>query len=302
MSSDALGTPDAGEPDRAPSGHELDVEFDRAIAPRAIAPGTYELDVDAGFTVGSKPNGGYLLAAIGRATGVALGEAGCAHRDPLAATAHYLRAPDVGPATIAVEVLRTGRTTSQARATLSQGDRRCVDVTLTMGEIDPAVAPVWSVRPPIDVPPADDCVRVPAASGAFVVATMDRCDLRLSPSSLEWATVAPSGRGELTGWIGFADGRPIDPVGLLFLLDAMPPATIDIARSGWVPTLSLTTYVRAIPAPGLLRVRQAIGVVADGRIDEVCELWDADGHLVAHSSQLAVVRFDDPDALAPPPS
>jgi acyl-coenzyme A thioesterase PaaI-like protein len=275
-------------------------EFDQATAVRpAGAPDTYAFDVDAGFTVGPKPNGGYLLATVARAAGLALGDAGSDHRDALAATAHYLWAPDPGPATIEVEVLRTGRGASQARATIRQDDRRCVDVTLTMGTLTPGEPTTWSSLRPFDVAPLDACLRVPAdpPGGQFKVSIMDRSDLRLDPATVQWAIGSPQGRGELKGWIDFADGRPIDPLALLFFLDALPPATFDIGRSGWVPTLSLTTYLRAAPAPGPLRVRQAAQVVADGRVDEVCELWDAEDRLVGQATQLAAIRFDDPVSL-----
>src|SRR4051812_46762878 len=112
--------------------HEFDAAT--AVTPRSDGSG-YDLEVDGGFTVGPKPNGGYLLAAPAPATGLALGQAGSEHRDPLAATAHYLAAPDLGRAVIEVDVLRTGRSASQARATLWQDDRRCVDVTFTMGTL-----------------------------------------------------------------------------------------------------------------------------------------------------------------------
>jgi hypothetical protein len=296
---DALGTPDADEPDRTLSGHELDFEFDRATATRRVGPGTYELDVDAGFTVGPKPNGGYLLAAVARAAGMALADAGSQHGDALVATAHYLWAPDPGLATIDIEVLRIGRGASQARATISQDGRRCVDVTLTMGTLTPGEPATWSSQRPFDVAPRDACMRMPAdpPGGQFKVSIMDRSDLRLDPTTVQWALGAPQGRGELKGWIDFADGRPVDALGLLFFLDALPPATFDIGRSGWVPTLSLTTYLRAAPAPGPLRVRQAAQVVAGGRVDEVCEIWDGQDRLVGQATQLAAVRFEDPAGL-----
>ena len=48
----------------------------------------------------------------------------------------------------------------------------------------------------------------------------------------------------------FADGRDHDPLSLLFAVDAFPPATFDVVMTGWVPTLNLTAYLRAVPAPG----------------------------------------------------
>ena len=279
-------------------------EFDLATAVRPRPDGTtFDIDIDAGFTVGPKPNGGYLLATAARAVGAALEAAGSPHRDALAASATYLWAPDPGPATVSVEVVRTGRGASQALATITQDGRRCVDITLTLGTLSASGPATWSALPPVDVAPFDQCIRVPAdpPGGAFKVSIMERSDLRLDPSVLGFAAGAPSGRGELKGWISFADDRPADPLSLLFFLDALPPATFDIARSGWVPTLSLTTYLRAAPAPGPLRISQRAQAVHGGRVDEVCEIWDATGTLVGQATQLAAIRFDDDGAVTPFP-
>ncbi|MGN6694267.1 MAG: thioesterase family protein, partial [Aquihabitans sp.] len=197
-----------------------------------------------------------------------------------------------------------GRGASQVRGTLSQDGTRCVDVTLTMGTLpDAGTAPVWSSVQPFEVAPRDQCVRVPAdpPGNKFKVSIMERSDLRLDPSVLSFAAGKPSGRGELKGWISFGDDRPIDPLALLFFLDALPPATFEISLSGWVPTLSLTTYLRATPAPGPLQVRMYVQQVSGGRVDEVCELWDATGNLVGQATQLAAIRFDDPESIAPYP-
>jgi hypothetical protein len=254
--------------------------------------------------VGPKPNGGYLLAVAARAAGEALDQAGSSHRDPLAATAHYLWAPDPGPADVVVEVLRTGRSASQVRTTLTQDGQRCLDATFTIGLLphdeDPAL---WSARPPVELPPIERCVRLPASrEGApFVVSVLDRAHLHVDPACLGFTSGSPSGAGELRGWLSFGDGRPADPLGLLFFLDCFPPATFDIGRSGWVPTLSLSAYLRARPVRGPLRARQAAQMVRDGRVDEVCEIWDAAGRLVGQATQLAGIRFEDPEALVPFP-
>ncbi len=281
-------------------------EFDAATAARRGRDGThFELDVDQRWTVGPKPNGGYLLAAAARAAGTAVVEAGADHPHPLAATAHYLRAPDPGPAEIEVDVLRLGRGASQARATLVQEGRPCVDAVFTLGTIpEPADAPEpwWTGAVPFDVAPFEECVRLPSAppGAEFTVSIMDRSDLRIDPADLGFASGNPSGRAELRGWISFADDRPIDPLSLLFFLDALPPATFELARTGWVPTLSLTAYVRAWPVAGPLRVRQYAQSVDQNRIDEVCELWDGSGRLVGQATQLAGIRIPD-GVTAPPP-
>ena len=277
-------------------------EFDAATAVAVRADGSgFDVTIDPGWTVGPKPNGGYLLAILCRAAGEALAIAGSAHCDPLAATAHYLWAPDPGTAVVSTVVLRIGRGASQVRATLSQDDRACVDATFTMGSLpsDPP-PPWWSARELFDVAPIENCVAIPAAreGSPFVVSIMDRTDLRLDPAVMGFATGRPSGNANLRGWISFADGRPVDPLSLLFLLDAMPPATFDLAPTGWVPTLSLTAYVRARPAPGPLRIRQVAHAIDGGRVDETCEAWDSSGRLVGQATQLAGIRI--PDGVMPP--
>lgn len=284
------------QPDHVPHVRE-GFEFDLATAVVDRGDGrTFDLVVDDGWLVGPKPNGGYLLACLARASGAGLAAVGSPHRDPLAATAHYLWAPDPGPAEVLVEVLRAGRGASQVRATLRQGERACVDAAFTLGTLatDPP-PPWWSDRAVFDVAPYAECVRIPGQrEGApFVVSIMDRTDLRLDPAVLGFAQGRPSGNANLRGWISFADARPVDPLGLLFFLDALPPATFELVQSGWVPTLSLTAYVRARPAPGPLRIRQTAHAIDDHRVDEACEIWDSTDRLVGQATQLAGIRIPE---------
>jgi hypothetical protein len=114
---------------------------------------------------------------------------------------------------------------------------------------------------------------------------------------------APSvdARAELRGWSRFADGREPDALSLLYSNDAIPPATFLIGSTGWVPTLQMSAYVRARPAPGWLGIKMTANLVADGMVDETCVLWDSTGQVVAQATQLARLRFpDDPPRSAPP--
>ena len=105
-----------------------------------------------------------------------------------------------------------------------------------------------------------------------------------------WADGKPSGNMEIRGWCRLRDGTEPDPLVLLQMGDAFPPVTFDLGLFGWVPTIELTTYVRAQPAPGWLACRMSARLLADGWIDEDAELWDSEGHLVAQARQLAGYR------------
>ncbi len=264
---------------------------------------TFDAHVDAQWTVGGRPNGGYLLAMLARTAGTALGEVD--HPHPLAASAHFLAPTVVGPARVTIDRLRTGRTVSQVRAQLAQDSGTCLEALLTMGRLDPAAEPYWSGEPPVPLPAPADCVHVSAQPPGFGfrIDMLDAVELRLDPAVLGFVDGHPDGSGEVRAWLRFADDMPPDPVSLLYVADALLPATFTIHPSGWVPTLELTVYVRGVPAPGPLRVRQRTRLVGGDRrpdgarsapgglVDEVCDIWDSRDRLVAQATQLASVRF-----------
>jgi acyl-Coa thioesterase superfamily protein/acyl-CoA thioesterase superfamily protein len=253
------------------------------------APGRFKADVDPAWTIGGKPNGGYLLAILGRAV-TSVGS----HPHVIAASAHYLAPPDPGAVEVVVEVLRAGRSASQLRARMMQAGAPCVEAlftTSTLGESEP----VWAGgEPACPVAPFDECVRLPGASPTGIrVAIMDVVQVRLDPAVLGFARGEPSGTGELRGWLAMP-GEDFDPLALLYAVDAYPPATFEVAPSGWVPTLELTAYVRALPAPGPVRVLQRAQLIEADRVDEACFVWDSAGRLVAQATQLAGIRLQSP--------
>jgi hypothetical protein len=252
-------------------------------------PGHFAAAVHPEWTIGGKPNGGYLLAMLCRAA-VATGT----HPHVLAASAHYLHSPEPGPVTIDVEVLRAGRSASQLRASMAQDDRPCVEALITTSTVVGAESgPFWTRGTPVLWPAGvEDSVRIPGRTPTGVpVPIMEQVDLRIDPATLGFATGRPSGRGELRGWLALPDGAAFDPVSLVFAVDAFPPATFDIEPTGWVPTLELTVYVRALPAPGPVRVLQRAHLIDGQKVDEACYVWDVTGRLVAHGTQLAGVRL-----------
>ena len=259
-----------------------------AVAVRpAGKPGSFTAQLEPRWGIGDKLNGGYLLAVLAEA---ATAVTGPEQPHPEAVSAHFVAAPEPGPAEVSVRLLRRGRTAAQVHAVLSAGGRRCVEALLTCGRLAPATRPYWSgVRAP-EVPAEADCVPVPPHP-QVPVPLFDTISVRLTPDSVGFAAGRPTGRAELTGWVRIPPDRP-DPAALLLALDALPPATFDLGLvTSWVPTLELTCYLRALPAPGPLLVRQQARLVAAERVDEECDVWDATGALVASAHQLAAIRL-----------
>jgi hypothetical protein len=275
-----------------PSSTVLAVELGKASTVESLGSGRYGATLDPGWVIGTKPHGGYLLTLMTRAA-VAEAAIGAPAElpHPAAVSAHYLYAPDPGPAEVTVEVLRQGRTASQARATLFAGGRRCVEALVTCGRLAPSGPPYWTGVPVPELPPEQDCPVVPASDPRFTVPVFSEVEVRLAPATAGFAVDRPTMAGEIRGWARIAPTPP-DPYAVLVALDILPPAPFDLGLTGaWVPTMELTAYLRALPADGPLRVRQRARLVTDSRVDEDCHVWDSTGALVGSATQLAAVRL-----------
>ncbi|MDX2679163.1 thioesterase family protein [Streptomyces sp. NY05-11A] len=270
-----------------------DSEFDRDTALTPRAPGVYDIDLSAGWTIIGAVNGGYLLAVLGRALADAL-----PHRDPFTISAHYLTASRPGPAVVRTDVARTGRTLSTGQASLFQYDEdgaevERIRVLASYGDLDTLPDDVRTTAKPPMIPPMEQCLGpedgpAPVDGGSAIA---DRLMLKLDPATLGWALGAPSGNGEMRAWFGLKDGRDPDPLALLLAVDALPPTAFEIGLRGWVPTVELTVHVRCRPAPGPLRVSLTTRNLAGGFLEEDAEVWDSADRLVAQSRQLARVRL-----------
>ncbi|MER7405106.1 thioesterase family protein [Streptomyces sp. NPDC000070] len=270
-----------------------DSEFDRDTALTRRAPGVYDIDLSAGWTIISAVNGGYLLAVLGRALAETL-----PHADPFTISAHYLTASQPGPAVVRTDTVRAGRTLSTGQASLFQYDDEGreverIRVLASYGDLDALPDDVRTTARPPAIPPLERCfgpedgaAPVPGSS-----AITDRLMLKLDPSTLGWALGKPSGKGEMRAWFGLADGRDHDPLSLLLAVDALPPTAFELGLKGWVPTVELTVHVRCRPAPGPLRVSIGTRNLAGGFLEEDAEVWDSADRLVAQSRQLARVRL-----------
>jgi acyl-coenzyme A thioesterase PaaI-like protein len=258
-------------------------EFDDDTTVRPLGAGAYAADISPRWNVGDKPNGGYLLALALRAMTAEL-----PHPHPFTATAHYLRTAEPGGVNVDVEVVRTGRSLATGEARLYQGDAEVLRVLSTFGDLNALDGPTHIIGAPPDLPDVDECLRGRARmpSGAEVPIA-ERFDVAADPATLGWARGRPTGNATLGAWVRFADGRDPDPLALTLIVDALPPPVFDLGAIGWVPTIELTVHVRAVPAPGWLKMWATTRFLQGGYLEEDVEVWDTEDRLVAHSRQLA---------------
>ncbi|QNE74796.1 thioesterase family protein [Streptomyces finlayi] len=266
-----------------------DSEFDRDTAVTLREEGVYDAELSAGWTIIHAVNGGYLLAMLGRALGQSL-----PHSDPFSVSAHYLTASVPGPAVIRTQVVRTGRTLSTGQASLFQyaedgTETERIRVLATYGDLEALTDDIRTSAQPPAIPPLEQCLG--AGDGPAPIpgssAITGRLSVKLDPATVGWAIGAPSGKGEMRGWFGLADGRDADPLSLLLTVDAMPPTSFELGLKGWTPTIELTTHIRCRPAPGPLRVSITTRNLAGGFLEEDADVWDSADRLVAQSRQLA---------------
>jgi len=271
--------------------------FTRDTAVEALADDRYRGRIDPGWSVidGMAPNGGYVMALVARAM-----RTGLPHPDPISLTAYFLAPPAPGAVDIEVELLRASRRHSTVAATLWQSGRQLTRLLGTFGDLTRAEGPELVGLTPPRFPPVEDCVDVTAAAAERAASRrlpdfpiQQRFDHRVPAELTAWAIGQPTGRGEMGGYLRFADaedGAAFDTLGLLVAADCLAPAVFNstLGRTSWVPTIELTVQVRGRPVPGYLSACFRTRAITHGYLEEDGELWDAEGNLVALSRQMAL--------------
>ena len=262
----------------------------------ASGRGHYDVELAHEYSImGSKPNGGYMLACLGRAALHAARKAGATHDHVISASAQFLSSPDLGPAQIVTEVDRVGRTASQVSAVIGVDGVKGVRAQFTLGTLHEGSTPFWGDIAPCPFPALEDLAPSPMAGERGVTLQFDPdAGFQMTPDG-----PTAVGGGEFRAYLRNETDDVFDTVGLLYASDVMPPATFGVVTTGWVPTLAITVYNRAVPAPGPLRLRFRVNVIHDGFADEICEAWDSEDRLVMQSTQLTAIRI--PADATPPP-
>jgi acyl-CoA thioesterase len=249
-----------------------------------VAPGQWRARLDRGWWIQRGPNGGYLAAILQRAVRAAVDDPARATRS---LTVHYLRPPAEGFVDVDVTVERTGRSVSTVSARMTQ-DGATVALALTALTADRSGAADFDDTAMPDVAPPDRCPPLPDGPGTPSIPIRGRYETRLAVGGPMF-TEGPTAR--TGGWIRFADGEPLDELGVIALTDAWPPAVFTrVVGPLAVPTVDLTVHLRhpvRDPAAWSLVVFTT-RVSAAGYLEEDGEVWSEDGRLLAQSRQLAV--------------
>ena len=283
--------------------------FDQDIALSAAGEGSWTGAIAAGWDTPRGPLGGYVMAILMRGFELAVDEP---ERQARSVTVHFLRTPEAGPVEVTARVERKGRSLSTVSGRLEQNGKL---IALGLGAHSVAwespllePPPMPRVEPPDpaqrpepeppNVPPASSASPPGAAGPAHSPGDFPRKDppaftQRMSMQH-RFGEMPFSGaeRGEVGGWLGLRERRPLDAPAIAMLADAWFPAPWPrLAELAPAPTIDLTVHFMS-PLPlddNLLLGRFTSKLVRDGFFDEDGELWTPDGTLVAQSRQLGLL-------------
>lgn len=264
-----------------------DHPFDEATALVPVDEGVWDGAITDGWATPRGPLGGYVMAIVMRGFELAIGDPA---RSARSASMHFLRPPEVGPVQVHATVERAGRSLTAMSGRLLQGDKL---IGIALGAYSrPWDGPILEDTEPMpDVDPAEG--REPIKVGPRKGAAPPDFTRRVTMQPRFGETPFSGGSsGEVGGWMGLIEERPLDALSLAVLADAWFPAPWPrLTEVAAAPTIDLTVHFRiSLPLPDqLLLGRFRNRLVRDGFFDEDGELWTPDGTLVAQSRQLALL-------------
>ncbi|MEE8375563.1 MAG: thioesterase family protein [Acidimicrobiia bacterium] len=255
-----------------------------AVAPRQ--DGEYAGEILAGWDIFGIANGGYVMAIAARAMGEAAQD-----RELVSITGYFTNPGRSGPVTVQVQPIKTGRGFSTFRAEVTGNDRPLVSVIGAYARPDRKLGGTKLLEPSFELPPPEDCLQaIPSADGPFPPPMTDKVRIMIHPEDASGLFTERAGSALVRGWFRLLDGEPTDPLSLVLVADAFPPAvfTTDLEVK-WTPTLDLTVHIRNPQPGGWLKCRFRTRFVTGGLLEEDGEIWDEEDNLVAQSRQLALV-------------
>jgi acyl-CoA thioesterase len=233
-----------------------------------------------------RPLGGYVLAVCLRALREAIPAP-----DLFVASAFYLNPVDAGTVEIHTEIARTGRRTVTGEARLYQNGAEALRTVASFTDLSLASGQSLITGAPPGLPAPTDAVDLHDGSPPPTAPIADRVEYRVA-ERLEQRQRREDRRALTTLWMRLKEGGGEDLLTLPFLVDAAPPAVMEIGATGST-TVEMTIHVRGRPRSEWLACRASTSYIIDGFHEEDFEIWDEDGQLVAQSRQLAKLPKTD---------
>ena len=276
------------------------------VEPLAGQSGRYRAEVSHTWDAPVYPSGGLVSAIALRAMEV---ELDLAHQPLRSFSTMFVSTVDAGTLDISVERLRIGKRMSQLRADVRSADNTEPGhvVTAAFGEAregfefsyadapdcgEPTEYPGFAVPPP----------GVPVFRSRFFD-NLEVTRVRMfNAFEKEWE----GGRAETIRWIRYRvpprlpDGR-IDPLSLIALADTMPPAVGQYVGPGFrfyhAPSVDLSMRFFADTDEEWVLLHVKSHWAGDGYASAEVTLWDRRRRLLAHATQLMLIRFPNPKDL-----
>jgi acyl-CoA thioesterase len=272
------------------------------LAPVPGTPGRYVVDVDECWNCPTVPQGG-MMAAL--ATAAMTAELGVPDQHLRTQTTVFAAAVPAGRVTVDVEVLRRGRTMSQATATVRPDGGGPGHVTVAVFGVDQPGFEFTDLRRP-NLSSPEFCVsfRDPLPEGAEgeegpPFPFWQQVEGRPAMGHAPWDPYA-SQSSECAFWYRFedpplrADGT-LDPLAVIALADLMPSSVGQrmgpLGRQWYPPSTDLTVHVFGQARSRWLLAHLHARRAGEGYAAVEAALWDEGGALVAHASQVMFLVF-----------
>ncbi|MBX7161633.1 MAG: thioesterase family protein [Acidimicrobiia bacterium] len=273
-----------------------DLAADTAVTGLDKAPGWFVADLPPAWDFAT-PSGGVLMTVALRAM---LAEIGEPELRPIGAHALFLSPVPNGALEVRVEVLRRGNAAVQARAALSSTDRPGpgLEVSATFGRELDGPAFTDSVMPAVTMPDAAP-PEPPRRADRFVPPFIHNYDIVHGGGPPIWdAEHWPPGEAWYARWFRhrvpqFLDDGRLDPLVVPPIADTMVPAVaaaIGSDRDFYAPSLDLTVHFLGDTRSDWLLTSSRSRRARAGYATADCEIWSADGDLVAYATQTMIIR------------
>ncbi len=275
-----------------------------------VEPGRYQATIDESWNLRPLPQGGVVTAVALRAMAELLADPTQSLR-----SLHTTFAAQVthGPVTVAVELLRRGRSMSQLRAEVSNPGSSRGHLTTGIFGAPRRGFDFTDLAPPDPIPAPDRCpsFRDPPPPGVVPFEPTPFWDRHVEGRAVlghaPWDEYVPD-RAEHVIWYRFdeppfLDDGTLDPLALVVVADTMPGAVAEKVgprdRHWFAPSVDLTVHLLDhCRSPWILAHNRA-RFAGDGYASADMALWDCgeDGtgpaRLVAYATQLFLFSFAD---------